>query len=397
MKSSRTCLQQRPVGDMFASLSLLSKRKNIGPLFVMVGLLSISHTAASADAPVPQVKIAAVQAWQQGMSQSMYCVVNTPFVYQAASHSEAELLHILPRGSRVKKGQLIAEQDDFYLKQRLGQLAIEQQLANAELAHAQSEQQRLLVLDRKKLVANAQLNQATLVLTTAQLKLKSLSNEKQTLERRIARLQHRAPFDAQVLSVSGEPGQQLSLGQTVFQLLPVKQKQLECKLPLALAKELNLSNTDGAGVQYRLKSQVKGSAELEQTDLGGKPGKLSLRQLSQDVDIDTQNLSVYFDYQAGAGEEQELLVGQRVQVEIQQQYNDITRVPYDAVTLDGSSYQLWLLNKDNTVSKINPKVISTTKDFFIVRSPLRAGDQVIVRGQKRLKEQQQVHNVGERT
>lgn len=397
MKPSITCLPQHSARALSASLSLLLRCSNLTSILIMANLLSISHVAAStnADAAKPQVKTAKVQAWQQGASQSMYCVVNTPFVYQAASHSEAELLHILPKGSRVTKGQLIAEQDDFYLKQSLSQLAIDQQLAEAELSHAKSERRRLLVLDKKKLVANTQLNQATLVLTTAQLKFKSLSNEKQTLERRITRLQHRAPFDAQVLSVSAEPGQQLSLGQALFQLLPVKQKQLECKLPLSLAKDLNLSNTEGTGVQYRLKPDAKRSADIAHTSLAGEGGKLSLRQLSQNVDVDTQNLSVYFDYQPG--QEQPLLIGQRVQVEIQLQYKDITRVPYDAVTLDGSSYQLWLLNKDNSVSKINPKVISTTKDYFIVRSPLRAGDQVVVRGQKRLREQQQVDNVGERS
>lgn len=366
--------------------------------------------AIAEEAPLPQVKTAKVKAWQQGLSQSLYCVVNTPFVFQADSHSEAELMTILPVGSRVKKGQLVAEQDNFYLMQALKQLEIDRKQAQAEYDHAISEHRRLEVLDQQKLVANAQLNEATLVQTTAKLKLEALANEQRTLERRLKRLQHRAPFDAQVLAVMAEPGQQVAQGQTLFQLLPLEHKQVECKLPLNTARALNLLKASGvddsegesegeapgewltgaslSGVRFFLKPDSK----QQSSELGGQ---LALRELSQDVDTETQNLRAYFNYRRFDG--LPLLVGQRVTVEVQQQYQDISRVPYDAITLAGSSYELWQLNADNTVSKINPQIISTSKDYFVVRSPLRAGDTVVVRGQKRLQEQQQVRGVGERS
>lgn len=362
--------------------------------------------ATAEEVPLPQVKTAKVKAWQQGLSQSLYCVVNTPFVFQADSHSEAELMTILPVGSRVKKGQLVAEQDSFYLMQALRQLEIDRKQAQAEYDHAISEHRRLEVLDQQKLVANAQLNEATLVQTTAKLKLEALANEQLTLERRLKRLQHRAPFDAQVLAVTAEPGQQVAQGQTLFQLLPLEHKQVECKLPLNTARALNLLKASGvddsegeapgewltgaslSGVRFFLKPDSK----QQSSELGGQ---LALRELSQDVDTETQNLRAYFNYRRFDG--LPLLVGQRVTVEVQQQYQDISRVPYDAITLAGSSYELWQLNADNTVSKINPQIISTSKDYFVVRSPLRAGDTVVVRGQKRLQEQQQVRGVGERS
>ncbi|MBB6519999.1 efflux RND transporter periplasmic adaptor subunit [Pseudoteredinibacter isoporae] len=369
-------------------------------------MLMVVSSANAEEIPLAKVKTAKVKAWQQGLSKALYCVVSTPFVFQADSHSDAELMSILPVGSRVKAGQLVAEQDDFYLKQELKQLEIDQKQAKAELEHAISEHQRLDVLDQQKLVANAQLNQATLVRTSAELKLEALSNQMRTLTRRIERLQHRAPFDAQVLEVSAEPGQQLGQGQTLFQLLPLDQKQLECKLPLSTAQALDLltaplteENIDEgsvasasalAGVQFLLaadSAQAPSSNDIS--------GHLSLRELSQDVDIETQNLRAYFDYRRFNGPP--LLVGQRVKVDIQQRYQDISRVPYDAITLAGSSYELWQLNADNTVSKINPQIISTSKDYFVVRSPLRAGDTVVVRGQKKLQEQQQVQGIGERS
>lgn len=391
----------------------------IGSTLVALGCLFGSTQVQSAEGTEPPlVRTADVEIWHEGFSQVLYCVVDTPFIYQAASHSDAELLHILPTGSRVVAGQLIAKQDNFYLQQDLSKLEIDQRLASAELKHARNEHKRLSVLDRKKMIANSQLSQAALILTTAQLKLESIENETKTQQRRINRLQHRAPFDAEVLGVTAKPGEQIALGQKLYQLLPVNQKQLECQLPLNIATALNLTNLQASKLKdkslaedlsFTLKPQNLDHTQLSQstvdtqTTVNTAAGKaelskqntkpLKLREISQTLDVDSQNLRLYFDYKTD--NKQPLLVGQRVQIQMHQQHNDITRVPYDAVSLAGSSYLLWSLNDNNTVSKINPKILSTTKDAFIIRSPLRAGDKVIVRGQKNLTELQVVRPSGE--
>ena len=340
----------------------------------------------------PKVKTAKVETWPASLNKTLYCVVDTPQLFQGNSHSNSELTSILPIGTQLKAGDVVATQDDFYLSQELKQLAIDERLAQAELDYARSEQQRLTVLDRKEMISKAQLSEATLIQTRAKLELESLKNKKRTLKRRIERLTHRAPFSAQVLRVDAEPGQHLNPGQSLFQLLPLNQKRLECKLPLDIAKELNLigQNPPNAQLEFSLDSK---SSNTQPSD-ANKHYQLRLRQLSQTADLNTQNLQIYLELHK---QHSSLLTGQRVKVNVQQQHSDISRVPYDAITLSGNSYELWQLKRDNTVTKIYPHIVSTSKDYFIVRSPLRAGDKVITRGQQGLKEKQQVSELGEQS
>ncbi|WP_299772317.1 efflux RND transporter periplasmic adaptor subunit [uncultured Pseudoteredinibacter sp.] len=340
----------------------------------------------------PKVKTAKVETWQASLNKTLYCVVDTPQLFQGNSHSNSELINILPVGTQLKAGDVVATQDDFYLSQELKQLAIDERLAQAELDHARNEQQRLTVLDRKEMISKAQLSEATLKQTRAKLELDSLKNKKRTLKRRIERLTHRAPFSAQLLRVDAEPGQHLNPGQSLFQLLPLNQKRLECKLPLDIAKELNL--IDQNHLDTRLEFSLSSESSNALASDTNRNHHLLLRELSQTADRNTQNLQIYLELHK---QHPNLLIGQRVKVNVQQQHTDISRVPYDAITLSGNSYELWQLKPDNTVTKIYPHIVSTSKDYFIVRSPLRAGDKVITRGQQGLKEKQQVSELGEQS
>ncbi|WP_299974494.1 efflux RND transporter periplasmic adaptor subunit [uncultured Pseudoteredinibacter sp.] len=372
--------------------------------FCLLGVSTIANFTNAQSLDKPVVQTAKVEAWPAGLSKTLYCVVSTPQLFQSNSQSSSELLTILPIGAQVKAGELVALQDDFYLRQDLKQLKIDEQLAQAELAHARGEYQRLAVLSQKDMISKAQLSEAALIQTRAKLQLESLNNKTRTLERRIESLEHRAPFRAQVLRVDAEPGQQLSTGQSLFQLLPLEYKQLECKLPLDIAKELKLlgrqsfhytqaqsSSFSAADLQFSVsyESGYTVGPNEESSKL------LSLRALSHKADKDTQSLDIYLELQNP--QHPRLLIGQRVKVKVQQQHADISRVPYDAISLSGNSYELWQLKDDNSVSKIYPHIVSTSKNHFIIRSPLRAGDKVITRGQRELKEKQLVFVAGEPT
>lgn len=371
----------------------IHKSLSTGLVFtLLVGHTSFACAEDQATEPAPKVTVSKVHASEQGLSQTLYCVVSTPFIYQAASHGEAELISVLPNGTSVRKGQLIAKQDDFYMQQSLKALNIDIELAQAQQQHAINEHQRRSVLQKRNLLSHSQLDQSSLDVTSAKLRLDSLTNDKQSLKRRIERLSHRAPFDAQVLKADAMPGERLAEGQNIFQLLPLNKKQLECQAPVRMADSLNLSTGTNAskqqnahGSQKPLKFEIEHKGSTHPSDQAPPyTAQLTLRQISKDLNVSTQNLTAYFNYEGG------LLIGQRVSVRVNHEQSDVTQVPYDAITLNGSSYQMWAVNEDNTVSKINPKVLSTSSDYFVVQSPLRAGDQVITRGQKNLKEQQRV-------
>jgi len=334
---------------------------------VLAMAMSLTAAASQAADAVKTVTVAQVEVAKSALQQRLFCLVNTPFIYQASSHSESELIERLAAGSRVRKGQVLARQDGFYLRQSLASLELKIQISQAELEFSRTEYRRLQVLQTDKLISQSRLAEDKLKAARFALELQELQQQRRSLQRRIQRLQHIAPYDGQILSVSAQPGEQLTTGQEILQLLPSQHRQLVCKLPLTVYQSLNSVETMGFS-------------------LNGKP--IKLHQISQNLDSETQNLSLYFNYPNNS--DIPLLVGQRLSIEMQLPSLELSQVPYDAVYMESNSYQLWRVDKNKRVSKINPKVVATVPGYFLVQSPLRPGDMVVVRGQRGLVEQQQI-------
>lgn len=190
---------------------------------------------------------------------------------------------------------------------------------------------------------------------------------------RFEHLKHYAPFSGQVLQVAASPGERLNPGQGIAQLLPLEKKQLECNIPQERAPKA----TSLANFEFRL---------------NGAP--IQLRDVGRTVDTDTQNQTLYFD---GNGERYKtLLVGQRFQVfmleraESIQQTERITRVPSDAVKLEGSTYQVWTVDGQSKVHKVRVQILDTLATHFIVRSEIKPGDLLVVVGHEGLEADQDV-------
>lgn len=289
------------------------------------------------------------------------CIVAAPVTYRIASHASAELLQLLPVGSSVKKGQLVAKQDNVYLSQQLELIKTDIESARVAKAFAEDEYNKALMLNKKGLASSSELNKFKLQLDSANLKMQRLQLELQTAEIRTKRLSHYAPFDAQVIDVNSEPGAQLSEGQPILRLMSTQNKQLECKLPV---------------LAYQNTVALQG----HRFDFNGKP--LKLREVSQQLDSSAENLTLYFDHPAK--DRRDILVGYRQEITMAVKADNITRVPYDAVELEGSTYRTWRVDKAGKAERLEVDVLGTVDAYYIVQSEIKPGDQLIVRGQQGL-------------
>lgn len=289
------------------------------------------------------------------------CAVAAPVTHRIASHASAELLHLLPVGSSVKKGQLVAKQDNVYLSQQLELIKTDIESARIAKAFAEDEYNRALMLSKKGLASSSELNKFKLQLDSAHLKMQRLQLELQTAEIRSKRLNHYAPFDAQVTDVHAEPGAQLSEGQSILRLMSTQNKQLECKLPV---------------LAYQNSVALQG----HRFDFNGKP--LKLREVSQQLDSSAENLTLYFDHPAK--DRRDILVGYRQEITMAVKADNITRVPYEAVELEGSTYRAWRVNKNGKAERLDVDVLGTVDAYYIVQSDIQPGDPLIVRGQQGL-------------
>jgi RND family efflux transporter MFP subunit len=315
------------------------------------------------------VEVSTVEDWRHGATHTIHCEVVTPNAFLLSSHNSARLKWTLPEGTQVIEGQLIAEQDGYYITQRIEQLKIDIESANVQQKYTAAEYQRIRSLNEQNLVSSSRLNDMHRLSRQARLSNKKLSQKLQELQHRKNNLQHFSPVNGQILRLSSQPGEYLADGQTILKLQPLDNKELVCELPLKKYRQHNQLNT----VKFTLNDN----------------SELTLDRSTLFLKEDSQTLALYLH--ANKTSQQALLLGERLQVVVSYHAQDISRVPHDALELADDGYYVWKLNDEQRVNRLAVAIVSTQNDYFLVRSPLQAGDHVITFGKQGLAEKQQVN------
>lgn len=311
-----------------------------------------------ATEPTKTVLVDTVQHHDTGMSYNLNCKVTAPGIYRVSSHAGAELIQLLPVGRMVKKGELVAKQDDVYLTRQIAIIKTDIESAKAAKRYAEDEFNRMQRLTKSGMTAASELNNLKLQVDSSFFKIQRLQQELELAQARLNRLNHFAPFDAQVMAVSAELGSQLVEGQAIMQLLSVQNKQLECLLPV---------------------ENYRGPDVLKTNKFSFETTALTLREISQTLDSKGENLTLYFDHPAK--DKLNLLVGQAQTIVMRVYSEQITRVPNDAIELDGKNYRAWRVSDVQSAERIDLKILESQDNFYVVESVLRPGDKLIVRGQ----------------
>ena len=343
-------------------LTLIARKYKYISLFVML------FPAVAAAATIKLVEVAKVEPWSQGAAHTIYCEVDTPNIYLLSSHNSARLTWALPEGSQVTHGQLIAEQDGYYITKNIERLKIDIESASVQQGYTAAEYQRIQLLNEESLVSTSRLNDMYRLSIQADLSKKKLVQQLEELQYRKKNLQHFAPVNGQILKLKSQPGEYLSDGQTILKLQPIENKELICELPLKKYRQHNQLNT--------AKFTLNGN-----NDLTLDRSAISLKE-------DSQTLALYL--RADKSMKQTLLLGERLQVVVSYLTQDISRVPHDALELADDGYYVWKLNDTQRVNRLAVDIVSTQNDYFLVKSPLQGGDQVVTFGKQGLAEKQQV-------
>jgi RND family efflux transporter MFP subunit len=317
------------------------------------------------------VETANVKAWHNGVTHQLHCRVQTPNIFHISSHNATRIQWLLPRGTQVSKGQLIAEQDGYYLETHINQLSIDRDSALAQQDYANDEYKRLQLLNKKNLVSPSRLNDMARLAKQAKLSKKLLETQLQEARFRQTKLQHFSPANGEIISNDTQPGEYLADGQNILKLQPLDNKELACELPLA---------------KYRQSNQLQHARFTHDHDL-----PLTFMRKTQSLNENSQTLMVYLAPQSTSAES--LLIGERLQVEVSYQSTDITRIPYDSLELSNDGYYVWKLNSNQKVQRLPVNILSTQSDYYLVKSTLQANDQVVTFGKRDLMDDQQVNLV----
>ncbi|NKC18451.1 efflux RND transporter periplasmic adaptor subunit [Pseudoalteromonas sp. S4498] len=326
---------------------------------------SISSVQASAT---PVVKVEEARKWQRGVQKPLYCHADVPFRQQVSSHVSAELTWLLPAGSRVKEGEVLAKQNDFYLKRQLAQLDANAKAARANYVYSFNEYDRLSKLDEGGVVSSSELQQHKRDYQTAAEQNEIYAEQYRLVEHQLNNLTHRAPADGVVLSLFGEPGEWVGEGESILVFLPAQQQEVTCRVALDLYQEFN--QFEGAKLSL---------ADGTELFLDRDAGLVS----SQDQTI---NLHLKFKHNPP----EKFLIGQRYVVDVSMAASNLTKVPYDALTINKNEYYVWRVDQENKVNRVVVKIVDTDKNHSVIQGEIQAGDKVVVKGKIALKDDAQV-------
>jgi RND family efflux transporter MFP subunit len=356
-------------GMHFTKINQLKATIKAFVLFFMVTFCSLAQAT--------QVKVDYVLPWDKGEQVLLYCTVDVSFKNQISSYAEAELTWALPEGSWVKKGDVLARQNSFYLDRQSKMLAIRIADANSKWDFTRKEYTRLQTLTKGH-VAESQLNSVKRQYEEAKYALAEMEQQREVINYRLSKLEHLAPAKGQVSHLLANLGENMAIGQPILLLFATQFKELACSVPLNVYQKFNEhSSKKKLSVKYQFNESYS----------------LSLKRQQASAQKDEQSLRVFLSLPAQL--QASLVVGQRLQITMYQQQPNLTQVPFDAMILANEGNYVWRLDEDNKVHKQLVDIVAAQKVSFIVRSKMKSGSRVVVRGKQSVTAGKYVYVVGE--
>lgn len=337
-------------------------------LLLASSLILFSQSVLAATEPKPSL-VSIKQAKQQQISPTVWLSGNV--INRLDSRISAEqngrLTWILDVGSSVNKNDPIAKLDARELKLQIEERQAQLRRQQANIAYLQKQKTRLSSLLDNNSTARIELDRIVRDLNVAQEELAALQVQIKRNQLAVEKAVVRAPFDGQINRRLSQPGEYVTAGTPLVQLVDPVSLDISVAAPISLASHLTRDS----------QVLVKWNDQLE---------TVAVRTWSPAGDQSTRTFNVRLD-----ATNLNLLGGEDVTVSMPSAKASLsTMVPRDALVLRDKETFVVTVDNENTVHKVNVLVGQGQGDWISVNGLISAGDQVIVRGGERLKDGQKV-------
>lgn len=265
-------------------------------------------------------------------------------------------------GTRVKTGDVIARIDPEDLRLELESAQAELSAAKANLSQTAAEDTRFRALNAKGAASTADLDKKAVAKEEA---VGRLERAKRALDLARNRLEYAslvADTDGVVIATSAEPGQVVSVGQTVVRIARLDEKEALVALP-----ETALADA---------------RSDLATVTLWAAPDKrykAHLRELSPQADATSRTYAARFALDDADGK---VALGMTATVSLKGR-NDglIARLPLSAVFDKGAGSRVFVVDdKTRTLEPRPVQVVAYTDTEVLIASGLREGEAVVTLG-----------------
>ncbi len=344
----------------------MTKGMAMNRTFVALAAFVLAVPAWAQFGGSPTVEVAAAE--QREMAPTMQ-VAGTVLSRSDASLSaevEGRLVEVADVGTRVAQGDVVARIEDTTLQLRVAELEAEIARGEARLEFLDAELDRVQRLAETNLAAASQIDQTRSERDMAQSDLAVARARLAQLQDQIERTRVRAPFPGVVVERVARAGERVGTGARILRLVDPDRLEVVARAPLRY---------------YRY---VQPGDELT-VDAEGEVFDAPLRTV---VSVGNEDLHVF---ELRLDIERPLPVGQTARVTIPTaELREVLAVPRDALVLRGSGTAVFVIEEDGTARRATVSTGIGQGDWIEVAGPVQAGDRIVVRGNERLRDGQEV-------
>ncbi len=293
--------------------------------------------------------------------------VESSTVSLVASEVEGIVIQVHAReGDMVRKGEPLARLRKTSMELRRNASAAQLKEAEARLKLAERSLERSQDLFESKVLSQQELDDAFFETTAWQGRVEQLMAEIARIDHDLERCTIRAPFAGSVLEEHTEVGEWIAVGEAVVELASMSDLEIRVEVPERYFRSLR----EGSAAKVTFES-VPGY------EVAGIVDTIIPRA---DPQARTFPLKVALQHTNGT-----IGVGMLAQVSMPaaETYRAIV-VPKDAIVGDGTNQHVFRIGSDATVQRVPVQTGEGLGDWIVIRSDIKAGQQVVTRGNERL-------------
>lgn len=361
--------------------------RKLATLMMILGLVALAQSATAQGRPAG-VSTALVSTVTASETVPVFGEIVSGRDSRVAARVAGIAMNVpLDVGDRVVAGDLLAQLDTELLEIQLAQAEAEIGIAqagivvaDAQVDRARNALRRAETLRQNSTIAEAQLEErrsdfaaAEGARGQAEARLKAAETALRAAQYQLDNATIRAPFDAIVLEVATQEGQFISVGAQIATLLDIARMEVEANVPARYIPALQPDQS------------VRGATET------GDALNLALRAILPTEFANTRTRPVRFALASGA---ESIAIGQSVTLQVPVSApREVVVVPKDALVQARGGWSVFL-NADGTAQPRTVEIGTALEGGFEVLNGLQPGDEVVVRGNERLRPGQAIAPMG---
>ncbi|MCF6289098.1 MAG: efflux RND transporter periplasmic adaptor subunit [Proteobacteria bacterium] len=329
---------------------------------ILMILLVFSNSINAQYGKPTVVKVAKVQELMMAPIRKIPANVQAKFISIIKAESRGIVSHLVDVGSFIKQGEIIAELYDSQSKLREQELSDAIKSADARFQFLQFENSRLKDLMAKNLISKSELDKNWSDYLSAQSELAQAKSRRSQYQDQVTKLIVVAPFDGHVMQQYAQPGQLLNSGDNVIEFMQAGNLEIVVNVP------------------FKYKSSIANNITWQvQTQNGNK----SLATISKFIPAAT-GLSRTIEVHLSIADDT-LWSGEAVNVLVPiQESKKVIAIPRDALVLRKDGAYVFIV-KNNIAHKVTVITGIAQEDFIAVKGNLSVNDDVVIRGNERLR------------